>query len=301
MNASAAEALEYYATPGPFTDLGAHEALARDLPEDLGGLCRVVQGLVVHPFLGQLYGLAPNPRRQGELELRSVKEMLDRVLALDAKPLSAPRAPGDRLLGTCRHFSVLLCALLRARGVPARPRCGFATWFEPSRFTDHWVCEVWDQARFAWRQVDAQLDAPQREACGIDFDPLDVPRDRFLLAGQAWQRCRIEHANPKDFGILELRGLWFVRGNVVRDLAALAKRELLPWDGWGIMADEHESDASELELLDRTAALSLASDATHRERLALQASEPGLRVPRAIINFNLNGAKIELPPAVANE
>lgn len=300
MNAAVAEALAYYATPAGFTDLGAHKALARDLPDDLADLCRVVQGLVVHPFLGHLYGLAPNPSRRGELELRSVEEMLDRVLALEAKPLAAPRAPSHRLLGTCRHFSVLLCALLRARGVPARARCGFATWFEPSRFTDHWVCEVWDRTRSAWRQVDAQLDAPQREACGTDFDPLDVPRDRFLLAGEAWQRCRNEHANPTDFGILELRGLWFVRGSVVRDLAALAKRELLPWDGWGIMADEHESGARELELLDRAAALTLASDVTHAERLTLQSSEPGLRVPRTVISFNLGGAKVELAPDVAN-
>ena len=61
-----------------------------------------------------------------------------------------------------------------------------------------------------------------------------------------------------------------MRGNVVRDLAAFAKRELLPWDGWGLMADMHESDAAELALLDRVAALTLAGDERHAERLALQ-------------------------------
>jgi hypothetical protein len=301
MNAFAAEALAYYSTSAGFTELGRHEALARGLPAELGALCRVVQGLLVHPFLGRLYGLEPNPRRQGELELRSVQDMLDRVLALEAKPLSVARAPAQRLLGNCRHFSVLLCALLRARGVPARTRCGFASWFEPSQFTDHWVCEVWDPIRGAWHLVDAQLDAEQRAACRIDFDPLDVPRDRFLVAGRAWQRCRNENAKPTDFGILELRGLWFVRGNVVRDLAAFARRELLPWDGWGLMADQHESDARELALLDRVAALTLAGDEKHAERLALQSSDPGLRVPRAVISFNLGGAAVELPPGVANE
>jgi hypothetical protein len=190
---------------------------------------------------------------------------------------------------------------LRARGVPSRPRCGFADWFEPGQFTDHWVCEVWDPERSAWRLVDAQLDAEQREACKIDFDPLDVPRDRFLFAGRAWQRCRHEGANPTDFGILDLRGLWFVRGNLVRDLAALAKRELLPWDGWGLMADAHESDERELALLDRVATLTLAGDEQHAERLALQSSDTGLRVPRAVVNFNLGGAVVELPPGVAND
>ena len=33
--------------------------------------------------------------------------------------------PERRFVGNCRHFTVLLCAFLRARGVPARARCGF--------------------------------------------------------------------------------------------------------------------------------------------------------------------------------
>jgi hypothetical protein len=41
-----AEALEYYAGPGPLSDLGAHAA---ELPAGIPDLCRVVQGLVVHP------------------------------------------------------------------------------------------------------------------------------------------------------------------------------------------------------------------------------------------------------------
>ena len=154
--------------------------------------------------------------------------------------------------------------------------------------------------RGSWRLVDAQLDARQREALRIPFDPLDVPRTQFLVAGDAWQRCRSGREDPERFGILDLRGLWFVRGNLVRDLAARAKRELLPWDGWGLMATREESDASELALLDRVAALTQAGEERHAEVLHLQDSEPGLRVPRVIVSFNLGGAKIDLGPGVAN-
>ena len=300
MNTPFPESLAYYSTAGPLSDLGAHAARLKDLPDGLADLCRVVQGLVFHPFLGHLYGLEPGAIRHAELEIRGAGEFLDRALVLDPRPLAEPRPPERRVVGNCRHFTLLLCSLLRARGVPARARCGFATWFEPSNFTDHWVCEVWDAARGAWRLVDAQLDARQREAFRISFDPLDVPRTEFLVAGEAWQRCRGGRADPHDFGIMDLRGLWFVRGNVVRDLAAFAKRELLPWDGWGLMADQHESDAAELVLLDRAADLTLAGDERHAERLALQASEPGLRVPPVVMSFNLGGAKMELAPGVAN-
>jgi len=296
---TASEARRYFATPGPLTDLTAHAARVRALSEGIADLCRVVQGLVVHPFLAHLYGLAPAALRLDDLETRPASAIVDRIVALDPRPLGESRPAERRFVGNCRHFSVLLCAFLRARGVPARARCGFGAYFERSRFEDHWVCEVWEDG--AWRLVDAQLDTVQRDAFGIPFDPLDVPRTEFVVAGEAWQRCRAGRADPQRFGILDLRGLWFVRGNVVRDLAALAKRELLPWDGWGLMATRDESDADELALLDRVAELTQAGDERLPEVLELQRSEPGLRVPRVVMSFNLGGAGVDLGPGVAND
>jgi len=295
------EVRAYFASPGPLTDLRTHAAHVRALPTDLGALCRVVQGLVVHPFLAApLYGLSPSALRLGELETRTAADMVARILALDPRPLDQARPPETRFVGNCRHFTVLLCALLRAHGAPARARCGFGAYFNRPNFEDHWVCEVWDDARAAWHLVDAQLDQIQRDAMRIQFDPLDVPRTEFVVAGDAWQRCRSGRNSPEQFGILNLRGLWFVRGNVVRDLAAFAKRELLPWDGWGIMKTQQEGDAAEMALLDRVAALTQAGDDRHEERVRLQSSEPGLRVPPVVLSFNLNGAEVKLPRGVAN-
>ena len=298
--APSSDALSYFAAPGPLTDLSAHTARVRTLPDAPSDLCRVVQGLVVHPFLAHLYGLDPAAIRREDLEIRGASEMLDRILALDPGPLVELRPAERRFVGNCRHFTVLLCAFLRARGVPARGRCGFGAYFTPSRFEDHWVCEVWDEHHGSWRLVDPQLDPVQRDALHIRFDPLDVPRTQFVVAGDAWQRCRRGRADPEQFGILDLRGLWFVRGNLVRDLAAHAKRELLPWDGWGLMATQHDSDAAELALLDRVAELTQAGDDRHRELLHVQGAEPGLRVPRVIVSFNLGGAQVVLGPGVAN-
>jgi hypothetical protein len=284
------EALAYYATPGPFTELAAHASRVRELPEVLPELCRVVQGLVVHPFLAHLYGLDPQALRQDDLQVRHASQMLDRILTLDAKPLSQARSPERRFVGNCRHFTVLLCSLLRARGVPARARCGFGLWFNPQGYEDHWVCEVWNAARGVWHLVDAQLDAILSEAFQISFDPLDVPRSQFLVAGDAWQRCRSGRVEPQRFGILDIRGLWFVRGNLVRDLAACTKRELLPWDGWGLADNQGDSnDSGELALLDRVAELTQADDSAHEELLELYASQDRLRVPRVIMSFGPGG------------
>jgi transglutaminase superfamily protein len=296
------EALAYYATPGPFTELAGHASRVRELPAALQDLCHVVQGLVVHPFLAHLYGLAPQSLRQDELQVRHASQMLDRILALDANPLSEARPPERRFVGNCRHFTVLLCALLRARGVPARARCGFGLWFNPPGYEDHWVCEVWDEARGLWYLVDAQLDAIQCKAFRLSFDPLDVPRTQFLVAGDAWQRCRRGQAEPQRFGILDIRGLWFVRGNLVRDLAACAKRELLPWDGWGF-ADKpvDPEDSTELAVLDRVAELTQADASAHEEMLELYDSNIGLRVPRIIMSFGPGGdAPVDLGPGVVD-
>ena len=295
------DALTYYATSGPFTDLSAHDVRVRDLPRTLPELCQVVQGLIVHPFHAELYGLTPKALRQDEVQIRSASAMLDRILALDPRPLSNPRPPERRFVGNCRHFTVLLCAFLRAHGASARARCGFGAYFEPSWFVDHWVGEVWDETRGSWRLVDAQLDALQLESHRIAFDPLDVPRTQFLVGGDAWQRCRRGSADPERFGILDMHGLWFVLQNLVRDLAARAKHELLPWDGWGLMLDrEHYDDPTVLALLDRVAELTQAGDERHAQVLALHDSEPRLRVPRKIVSFGPGGgATVDLGPGVA--
>ncbi|MFD8721382.1 hypothetical protein ACFV2H_26200 [Streptomyces sp. NPDC059629] len=82
--------------------------------------------------------------------------------------------------------SLLLCALLRATGTPARLRAGYGTYFVEGFHDDHWVTE-YRAADGSWRLADAQVSTGLYD---VPFDPLDVPRDRFVVAGQAWRACR---------------------------------------------------------------------------------------------------------------
>ena len=109
--------------------------------------------------------------------------------------------------------------------------------------------------------VDPQLDAVWRGALKFEFDPIDVPRDQFLQTADAWTQCRSGKADPKKFGIFigDLRGLWFIAGSLIRDAAALGKREMLPWDCWGLMPHPgQELDAGQLAFFDRLATLTAA-------------------------------------------
>ncbi len=52
-----------------------------------------------------------------------------------------------------------------------------------------------------------------------------------------------------------MHGLGFVRGDFIRDVAALNKVELLPWDCWGIIEKPEENDPDDLRFLDHLAEL----------------------------------------------
>lgn len=281
-----ATGMDEFRTPGPLTDLSLHTDHLGDLPPDIPGLVGFVQGLLLHRAWAPAYGVTPTPERERERDegLRGAAAMLDRVLALDPRPLSQARAPAARMTANCRHFAALLTALLRHQGVPARSRCGFASYFEAGRYVDHWVCEYWHEEQRRWQLVDAQIDEAQRKITGMDFDPLDAPRDRFLVAGEAWRRCRTGDADPARFGIAHMWGLWFIGGDLRLDVAALQKIEMLPWDMWGVKIPEQGDAAPEdLALLDRAAELSVIADAGALAALRDVYADPRLRVPDELL------------------
>lgn len=284
----AISSLEFYAQPSGLTSPGRHAALLNELPNEVGDLVRIIQHLVVYDVVAaDFYGFTVPEPRQSEIHLRSLEAMVDRIQALDDRPLSAPRPVDKRLVGRCDHFVKLMVGILRNKGIPARARCGFGSYFNPPKFEDHWVCEYWDAVKARWSLIDVQFDDTWRAKLSIDHDILDVPRDRFLVAGDAWAQCRSGRADPAKFGIefVNLRGLWYIAGNVVRDVAALNKVEMLPWDVWGAQPRPNaQLDNDELALFDRIGALTCDPDRSLDELRALFDTDAGLRVPSVVFN-----------------
>lgn len=270
------------------TSAGRHTALFDNLPSDVASLVQVVQGLLLHEHWASRYGVDLSDERRSESHIRPAATMLDCLLTHDARPLTAGRSLDAKTIGTCRNFTVLLVAILRAQGTPARARCGFGAYFTPGTFEDHWVCEYWNTTDARWVLVDAQIDAFQYEQLNIDFDLLDVPRDRFIVAGDSWTSCRAGKADPTTFGIFKMSGLWFIAGNLMRDLAALNNMEMLPWDDWGNMAHPDEPLLEEqVTLFDQVAAVTRNPDSTFPELRELYA-DGRLRVPPTVHNAVLN-------------
>ena len=280
----------FYASHGPMTDPGEASALLAPLANDAAALSRIIQGLGVYDVVARdFYGFEPSDDRLSEIHLRPIAERLGRVVELDHRPLDIAREPDRRVLGRCNSFALMLVTMLRAKGVPARSRGGFAAYFNPPNFEDHWVCEYWDACEGRWRLADPQIDEVWRRRLDIRFDTLDVPRTQFLTAGEAWRRCRSGESDER-FGIsfAGLRGLWFVACSLIRDMAALNKMEMAPWDVWGAQPEAKEE--LDLAFLDELAALTRDPDAAFAELRSRYLDDAGLRVPPTVFNA-LNGRR----------
>jgi hypothetical protein len=279
------------------TDPRSGGSLFSDLPDDIPVLCEVVQGLLIHEGWAGQYGVDMPEDRTLESSIRSVSSKLKRIRELDDTPLVETRPVKNRLFSVCRDFALLLIAMLRHKGIPARVRFGFANYFGPpntsEEYTDHVIAEYWNEQDQKWVLVDPQLDELQCNAIGATFDPCNIPRNIFITGDVAWQRCQNGGADPNQFGYLpRYTGMWYVKGHLARDIAALNKVEMLCWDYWGLF-ERRDSELSEdeLDLLDRAAKLSLAGTKGFGELRTLYKQDMRLRVPPIVKSWYVENEK----------
>ena len=230
---------EFYARPGALTTFTPQQAAEfAELGSDPIEICLVARGLVIEPADAAEAGITTaDGDRVAERNIRSAGGLADVLLELAPGPLTTVRPPAERVMGTCRHFAVLACALLRLRGIPARARCGFATYFFAGRSVDHWVVEYWHLSGQRWVRVEVEY-----LSTSVVDDPSDLPSGAFLTGGEAWREYRAGRADPDTFGVVGFDHAWGIgeiRGNAIRDLASLNKIEMLPWDEWGRMDDSY--------------------------------------------------------------
>jgi hypothetical protein len=261
--------------------------LLSGLPSTPVELCAAAQALLLLPDLAA--GLGIPEARLDEKNIRAAGDILRTLGTLNDSPFDQPRALTDRVVGTCRHFAVLSCAFLRFRDIAARARCGFASYFVLGSFLDHWVVEYRHPTDERWVRVDSEI-------LGFEFvrTPEDLADGQFLTGGEAWTSCRQGTAEPARFGVDGVEYAWGiaeVRGNAVRDLAALNKVEMLPWDEWGRMRASYDGHTGpEYDgLLDTVASTCASNDVAVIEQL--YATED-LAVPESMLVTELPHGRV---------
>lgn len=259
--------LEHYCEHGIITSPGLYYSLLQKLPVDIIKLCKSINRLTLIDLLPNM-GIVSVPHEHlNDINIRGIEGKLKEIINRDGSNLINLRSDDKLLLGNCRDLSLILCSALRSHRIPARVRSGFGTFFVPGKYFDHWLCEYWNDVKARWIKVDPWMAQVQNKKDALpmelfegllklNYNPYDVKNEYFIAGGQAWINCRENGHSSEDYRTYEdhLKGLWFVRDNMIRDLLCLNKLEPLPWDCWGFMGIENNNIKSEeLVLLDEIA------------------------------------------------
>jgi hypothetical protein len=289
----------YWASQSRVTDPGQAATAIDALPNDLSALREASSQLVFHYRAGGDFAANGVPaERMGEINTRYADAMFAVVLERGEPTLERSRPPAERLVGCCRDATVFFLALARHKGIPARARVGFAAYFRPGWLIDHVVAEVWDGHR--WRLVDPEMDGGWKpEVNGRPVDWLDLTADQFVTGPRAWQAVREDGSDPgryvvgPDLDVPILRGWPYIAHNVVHDLAALNKIEMLLWDAWGMQLGLGPGPVPEeaAAVLDEVSALT-ADPGTAPDVLAELGERDGLRVTPVVTCADPNGGPL---------
>lgn len=205
-----AKILDHYLETGTYTYAGAYKDYFMSLTGDIKELGKLVCSQVIHRITlkegntnankKMLYGdmnRFPWYRMRCEDDiLLTAAAMTAELFRLDERGFTLDRKVEDKIVVCCRYVSVLMSAILKAKGVPCRSRAGFAPYFVQGESLDHWVNQYWDRDQSRWITFDADAFFDAEE---IGFDQFDIPADRFDWPAKAWLDIRTGKVSGNKF------------------------------------------------------------------------------------------------------
>ena len=215
------------------TDPGRHAPDVDQLPDQPFAAAKASWGLFVHCDYLRVYGIK---KKTADRQTLPLQQRLDRLQATRHGSVLALRPLPERQIVTCRDYAVMMCGLLRHKGIPARIRCGFADYLKTDFFHDHWICEYWLDTEDRWARADTQLDPVLKHHLDISFNTLDMPSGRFRTAREAWIAVTDHGHDPAEFGHGDAVGEWYIWVNLARDLLAVNNIVTSDWDTWRTIA-----------------------------------------------------------------
>ena len=198
--------LNYYKQTSLYTDLGLYKEFAKKLPNDIRELCLLQRHQIIHPFdmkdtemrnsSNSFYGDMTTLKETSlcfENDLYPTAISMIAELLRRNKNYTKDRAIEDKIHVCCREQAILLAAILKAKGIPARVRSGFASYVCLDEGAgDHWITEYYNKEKSSWILVDADMyfDNETLTEYGVDFDLVDIPREKFIFGAEAYLKIR---------------------------------------------------------------------------------------------------------------
>lgn len=291
------EIKNFYLKTSMYTNYIPFKKYYRSLPDNIEELAKLLSHQIIHRTeLIRSYNNTPS-NYDNIVELQKIKEQYpwyrnrcDDDILLTAPAITAElfrqdsrgfvmgREVKDRVVITCRYVSVLLASILKAKGIPARVRSGYANYFcnNPSNtYYDHWIVQYYNKKEKRWINIDAT------HIYKVNFNQWDIPNNKFKWIAKIWLDVRQGKDNHQNY----------IHGSNLNDLDNLAYA--LFFDFHALMNDEisylffptaidskEEFNAlteTNLKKLDHLATLMLEPDKNFYELKYLFRNDPWLR------------------------
>lgn len=194
--------LEFYLKTSMYTYLGPYEEFAKNLPNDIESLCTLQKMQTIHPqifsidpkiknnkdsFYGDMTQIPEGRFNCEEDVLPTAMSMFAELLRRD-KNYSVNREAKNKINILCRGNALMLASTLKAQGIPARVRVGWAKYhYNTGVCDDQWNTEYYDKETNRWIMVDSS---------GIGGDSLipnemtNIPKNMFITSADAWLGLR---------------------------------------------------------------------------------------------------------------
>lgn len=230
--------LNHYIQVGAFTNPGCYREFMQNLPDDIEELGTLVCHQVIHRMILSQGNTGMNTdKRYGDMEefpwfrlrcdddvLTTAVSMIAELLRLDNRGFTQERKVEHKIVVTCRFVSILMAAILKAKGKPCRVRSGFASYLSDGKESiDHWINQCWDEQRQRWITFDADGFFNQ-----LDFDQYDIPENKFDWAADTWLGIRNGSLQPDNFiNLGGFKGLMPALWALFYDFHSLMNNEIL--------------------------------------------------------------------------
>lgn len=270
---------EHYLSFSTFTYPGLYrQKLINDLPDDIREIGLLIRKNFIHRTTLAAGNIGNNSdlrfgdmtkvpwwRQPEDDNLPTAAAMLAELYRRDERGLVPDRAVENKLVLTCRFVAILLAAILKSKGIPARVRSGNASYFPPHyKFGkvswDHWINQYWSDEQDRWVIIDVDGSLSLAE----DLDPYDLPVGAFDFPGKAWLDVRAGKVDPDYFyNAGGERGAIVVAWSLFYDFHSLMNNEIIYLHGPEMvkMRSFPKLTQKQLEAIDELAELMLDPDA----------------------------------------
>lgn len=230
--------LDFYRKTSTYTDLGYYKEFAKNLPDDIEELCVLQRMQIIHPvafrdksirtkkdcFWGDMTKV-PETRLEYEDDIYPTAQSIIAELLRKNPDYTIKREAKHKVHVTCRSQAILLASILKAKGIPARARSGYAEYIHyDGIYYDHWITEYFDKKEDRWKLVDADMHCPAHK---IEFNLNDIPYNKFLFGAEAYLGIRenkykeetiLYASDPVTLGLkASIRGLFFDFHSLMND------------------------------------------------------------------------------------